>query len=105
MTQSAHLVQLFLPLRRVGDGMVTTDALRTVRSELVEAFGGVTAHLRAPADGVWKDDGGIERDDVVIVEVVVDAFDSGWWSDYKKTLEARFRQKEIHIRMMSISVL
>jgi hypothetical protein len=101
----AHLVQLFLPVGHGGDATATVDALSAVRGELVEKFGGVTAHLRAPADGLWLDDGSIERDDVVIVELVVVTFDRAWWTSYKTTLEARFCQKSIHVRVMSLSVL
>ena len=94
-----HVVEIFLPLRD-GEGTPFPRAsLDRVRHELTERFGGVTAHLRAPAAGAWKDDEGeVERDDVVIVEVVVDELDRGWWAGYRRELEARFRQDEVLVR-------
>ncbi|HEX2079765.1 MAG TPA: hypothetical protein VHG08_18765 [Longimicrobium sp.] len=94
-----HVVEVFLPLR---DGQGTPfprAALDRVRRELTERYGGVTAHLRAPAAGAWKDEeGDVERDDVVIVEVVVDELDRGWWAGYRRELEERFRQDEVLVR-------
>jgi hypothetical protein len=94
-----HLVQLLLPLRDNDGRPFPRASLDAVRHELTERFGGVTAHLRAPAAGAWKDDeGDVDRDDVVIVEVMADALDRAWWADYRRTLESRFRQDEIVIR-------
>lgn len=94
-----HVVEVFLPLRDGEGAPFPRASLDRVRHELTERFGGVTAHLRAPAAGAWKDDeGDVERDDVVIVEVVVDPLDRGWWAGYRRELEARFRQDEVLIR-------
>jgi hypothetical protein len=94
-----HLIEILLPLRDNEGNRFPRASLDRVRRELTERFGGVTAHLRAPAAGVWKDDhGDVERDDVVIVEVVADELDRAWWSGYRRELESRFRQDEILIR-------
>lgn len=94
-----HVIEILLPLRDNEGNAFPRAALDRVRRELTERFGGVTAHLRAPAAGAWKDDeGGVARDDVVIVEVMADALDRGWWAGYRRELEARFRQDEILIR-------
>ena len=94
-----HVVEIFLPLRDGEGKPFPRDALDRVRHELTERFGGVTAHLRAPAAGAWKDDeGDVARDDVVIVEVMDDDADRAWWADYRRALESRFRQDEIVIR-------
>ncbi len=94
-----HVVEIFLPLRDAQGAPFPRASLDRVRHELTERFGGVTAHLRAPAAGAWKDDeGDVERDDVVIVEVVVDELDRGWWAGYRRELEARFHQDEVLVR-------
>ena len=73
----------------------------TVRAELTARHGGVTAYLRSPASGVWKDEqGAVARDEVVMVEVVVDALDRAWWTGYRGELERRFRQEEILLRAL-----
>jgi hypothetical protein len=96
-----YLIQLLLP---------TSDERRTrfddrlfaqTRAELVERFGGVTAYLRSPAAGAWIAPGGaVERDEVVMVEVVSGELDAAWWRDYLQTLRVRFVQDEIHARAL-----
>ena len=94
-----HLVQILLPLRDNDGNPFPREMLEDVRHTLTERFGGVTAHLRAPAAGAWKDDeGDVAHDDVVIVEVMADELDRAWWSGYRRELESRFRQDEILIR-------
>ena len=94
-----HLVQLFLPLYD-NDGHVFPKAqLDAVRATLTDRFGGVTAYVRSPAVGAWEDEQGhVSRDDVVLLEVMVDTVDAGWWRDFREELEARFRQDEIMLR-------
>ncbi len=101
-----HLIQLFLPLRD-HDGEAFPKALYdTVRSELTDRFGGVTAFLRAPAVGAWEDDGGaVQRDEVVLFEVMAAHVDHGWWATYRETLERRFRQDEVLIRASAVERL
>ncbi|HEU0013133.1 MAG TPA: hypothetical protein VFQ45_05590 [Longimicrobium sp.] len=97
-----HLVEIFLPLRDNQGRAFARAELDRVRAELTEQFGGVTAHLRAPASGAWTDEeGSVERDDVVIVEVMVDALDRGWWARYRRNLEQRFRQDEMVVRAIA----
>lgn len=94
-----HLVQLLLPLYDNEKRPFPRARLDAVRAELAERFGGVTAHLRAPATGVWTDEEGeTAHDDVVIVEVMTDDLDRAWWAAYRRELEARFRQDELVIR-------
>jgi hypothetical protein len=96
-----HLVQFLLPLCDGDDRPFGRDAFERVRRELTERFGGVTMYLRSPAAGAWKEDGGrVERDEVVIVEVMDDSLDRAWWGGYRKELEGRFRQDEILVRAM-----
>ena len=94
-----YLVQILLP--RTGHADARDADFAQTRSELVERYDGVTAYLRSPAQGAWTAaDGRIERDEVVMIEVVVPTFDRGWWSGYAKKLAVRFRQETIHIRAL-----
>jgi hypothetical protein len=94
-----HVIEILLPLRDNEGTPFPRAALDRVRHELTDHFGGVTAHLRAPAAGAWKDgEGDVERDDVVIVEVMDEELDRAWWDGYRRELESRFRQNEILIR-------
>ena len=94
-----HLVQLFLPLRDNTGAPFPRALFDAVRAELAERFGGVTAFVRSPAVGLWEDgEGEVQRDDVVLLEVMADHIDHGWWASYRRTLQGRFRQDEVLVR-------
>ena len=96
-----HLVQLLIPLRDNEGHAFPQDYFVRVRAELTARHGGVTAYLRAPASGVWKDEQGeVAREEVVMVEVMVDQLDRAWWQAYRRELETRFRQQELVVRAL-----
>jgi hypothetical protein len=98
-----HLVQVLLPMQRQDGASVGAEEFARVRVELTERFGGVTAYTRSPATGLWKsEDDTIERDQVIMVEVVVDVFDREWWAGYREQLEQRFGQEEVHARALAM---
>lgn len=101
-----HLIQLFLPLRDNAGQAFPKARFDAVRSELAERFGGVTAFVRAPAVGLWEDDeGDVQRDDVVLLEVMAEHVDHGWWAAYRKDLEQRFAQDEVLVRATRVERL
>ena len=85
------LVELFVPMNVRGADI----------EELVEAlavrFGGATAHVRSPADGLWHDRS-LEKEPIGIIEVMTADFDRDWWRTLREDLEERFNQTEILIR-------
>lgn len=101
-----HLVQIFLPLRDNAGRPFPAALWRQVRDELLERFGGLTAHARAPATGLWQDeDKDTVRDDIVIHEVMTDTLDEAWWRDYRRELERRFAQEAIVVRVQDVRLL
>jgi hypothetical protein len=102
-----HLVQILLPLYDNEQNPQPPEQFRTVRRELTDRFGGLTVYTRAPAEGMWKPDNGekTKRDDIVIFEVIAQELDAAWWSEYRRDLEARFRQKHILIRAQETQLL
>lgn len=40
----------------------------------------------------------LQRDDVVLFEVMADHVDHGWWAAYRAQLEHRFQQDEVLVR-------
>jgi hypothetical protein len=100
-----HLVQLLLPLHDNDGRAFPTDYFTQVRAELTERFGGVTAFIRSPAVGVWKESAEVNRDEVVMVEVLSDELDKGWWSTYREQLQKKFRQDEVLIWASDITRL
>lgn len=102
-----HLVQLLLPLYD-NDGARQPQALFVaVRDELVARFGGLTAYTRAPASGLWQEDGDADtvRDELVIYEVMDEALDAAWWQSYRAQLERRFRQEKLLVRAHAVRML
>lgn len=101
-----HLIEILLPMSDNEGKPFAADLHEAVRDELVEHFGGVTAFTRSPAEGLWKEGGGEpDHDDIVILEVMADWLDRGWWSVYRTGLERRFRQDEIVIRAHEVELL
>ena len=100
-----HLVTILLPLER-NDGSPQPQALfGELRAELTERFGGATFFARSPAEGLWEQDGKVERDRIVLVEVVAETLDRDYWGGLRKRLEAGFEQDEIMIRASAVERL
>jgi hypothetical protein len=94
-----HVIEIFLPLKRNDGSDQPRRLFAQVRELLLERFGGLTAFSRAPAEGLWEDaDGDVDRDQIVIFEVVADELDRGWWTDFRGRLVQDFQQDEILIR-------
>ncbi len=103
MSSRAYLVQMLLPVYDNAGAAIDGDLYVRTRLELTEQFGGMTAHMRAPARGLLKiENGELARDEVVIFEVMVDELDRDWWDAYRQRLEGRFRQEAIVVRSTKI---
>src|SRR5688500_4781346 len=101
-----YIIQLLLPLYGNEHQPIAHGTLKDVRDELTERFGGVTAFMRSPAEGFWKDnDNRVDRDDIIVLEVMVEDVERSWWSRYKAELEERFQQQEIVIRSIPMERL
>src|SRR5438309_698010 len=48
-------IQVLLPLARPDGRPVTSAEFDSVKSELAERYGGITAYAQAPAEGLWRD--------------------------------------------------
>jgi hypothetical protein len=100
-----NLVQILLPLADNSGRTFDRAVYERVRRELTERFGGITSFTRAPAEGAWKEGGHINRDDVVVFEVMTRDLDRGWWEGYRAELERRFDQEAIVVRAIRIDML
>lgn len=93
-----HLIELFLPCDR-GDGSpVPESEIQQIVAELADRFGGATAFTRSPATGLWKAEGAVEVDKIIIVEVMVEDLDMPWWRAYREQLETELQQEQVLIR-------
>lgn len=105
-TPPAQLVQLFLPLQDALGKPFPQTYFTMVQQQLAAQFGGVTVYSRSPVSGLWENElNNIERDSMLIFEVMTDSIDSAFWSRYRYALMKKFRQKELLIRNLHIGIV
>lgn len=95
-----HLIQILIPVFDNEGHRFGQETFESVREQLMEHFGGLTAFVQSPALGLWKDtqNGTMARDDMILIEVMAESFDREWWTFYRRELERLFRQDEIVVR-------
>ena len=100
-----HLFQILLPRAdNTGQPFAREDFDR-VKEELAADFEGVTAYLQAPAEGLWREGGQTDNDDIVIFEVMAEEIDLQDWRRRRAVLERRFRQDKVIIRYMPMALV
>jgi hypothetical protein len=100
------LVQILLPLYDKDGERFSLHVLEEIERDLTSQFGGVTSFSRSPARGRWVDErGGVERDEVIVCEVMVPAVDREWWLRYKDVLARRLGQSELVVRSLPLEIL
>src|SRR5579884_3032862 len=101
-----HVIEIFLPVRRNYGSLQPRGVLGDIRAELVEKFGGLTAYSRAPADGFWQsEEGQVEQDAIVVIEVMTEETDRQWWRDFRARLEKLLEQQAVLIRSSAVERL
>jgi hypothetical protein len=101
-----YLIQLLLPLYDNDQRPFPRLNFDDVRRNLTEHFGGVTAYLRSPAVGLWKEnETNVSRDEVVMFEVMSKELDERWRSQYRRDLERTFQQEEVLVRAVTVRKL
>jgi len=100
-----QIVEIFLPLD-AGKGVpVEPDVIEGIVKGLADRFGGATAFTREPAAGLWKREMSLERDRIVVVEVLVENLDEDWWLRYRSQLEAALDQERVLIRVTACRLI
>jgi hypothetical protein len=93
-----HLIQILLPLNDGEGRRFPADVFERLAHELTEKFGGVTSFTRSPAEGRWKSGQSTERDDIAVIEVMVETVERDYWAEMRRRLENEFHQDEVIIR-------
>ena len=93
-----YLVQILVPVYDNSGRHFPKQRYDQVRTKLTQAFGGLTAFTRAPAEGLWDTGGSVKRDDIIVLEVMTDRLDRSWWREYRIELARLFEQDEMIIR-------
>ena len=101
-----YLIQLLLPLHDNSGRGFSRSHFTRVRKDLTDRFGGVTAFVRSPAIGLWKENSEeTNRDEVVMFEVLTEGLDKDWWVNYRKQLQDMFCQDEVLIWASHVTIL
>lgn len=101
-----QLVQVFVPVIWKDDPSRFTSEVASVVQELTERFGGATSFVRDGAEGLWKnEDGVVDHDAMVVVEVQVGEVSLPWWTSFRARLARRFGQDEILVRYHEVHAL
>ena len=100
-----YLVQILLPRADNAGLPFPKQDFDEVKEELARTFEGVTSYLRAPAEGLWKQGEEKSHDDIVIFEVMIGRVGSRRLAGPCRALERRFRQDQVVIRYMTMSLV
>jgi hypothetical protein len=100
-----QIIELFLPLDTGSGVAVEVEVIEGIVKGLADRFGGATAFTREPASGLWKRETTIERDRIIVVEVVVDQIDEEWWFSYRKRLEKVLEQERVMVRVTACRLI
>jgi hypothetical protein len=100
-----YLVQILLPCADNSGSLFPKEDFERLKLELASEFGGVTAQVQAPADGLWKVGPEESHDEIVIFEVMVEGLDIAGWKARRAELERRFRQERLIIRHMMVGII
>jgi hypothetical protein len=100
-----HLFQILLPRADNAGQPFAREDFDRVKEELAADFEGVTAYLQAPAEGLWREGGQTDNDDIVIFEVMAEEIDLQDWRRRRAELECRFRQDKVIIRYMPMALV
>jgi|SRR4051812_37962424 len=100
-----HLVEVFLPLTYRSGDLVPEAIFELIEAELTETFGGVTEYARGSARGLWENDHHLEKDSLVVLEVMTKKLDKDWWKEFRHRTQSLFRQEELLVRTTIIERL
>lgn len=95
---------IFLPKSRNDGEPITESRFQSVKSALVEAFGGFT-HFNQSSEGAWKVGSVTVKDDVTLVRVLDDGSSNFDMEAFKRRLEVLLDQHQILIVKRAVEVV
>lgn len=94
-----HIVNIYLPQINNAGIAFNEDIYLSIRTELIQKFGGLTQYDQVPAIGYWKEnaDKPISKDLVIHYEVICNTLSKKYWAESRLRLEKAFQQTQILI--------
>ncbi|HYN55123.1 MAG TPA: hypothetical protein VES38_10505 [Methylotenera sp.] len=94
-----HIVNIYLPQVNNEGIPFNEDIYLSIRTELIEKFGGLTQYDQVPTIGYWKENVNqpISKDLVIHYEVICNTLTKKYWADLRDRLESAFHQTQILI--------
>ncbi|WP_338695718.1 hypothetical protein V5279_05600 [Bradyrhizobium sp. 26S5] len=82
--------------------MVSKEWFDEFLKELTQKLGGATSLVRAPGEGLWRNCGMTERDNVAVTEVMAAKLAPEFWRSLRQRLETELSQEQIVIRAQEV---
>lgn len=105
MSAPAFLVELLLPMETGQGKPIEQCWFEALLKELTETFGGATSFVRTPGQGLWRNGGETERDNIAVIEVMTEKLAPDYWQALRLRLEKELSQDEIVVRAQKITRL
>ena len=102
MSGSSHLVEILLPKETGSGAPINQKWFDSLLKELTDKFGGATSFVRAPAQGLWRSGGEVEKDNIAVIEIMAESLDTAFWQCLRGRLERELSQQAIVIRVQEI---
>ena len=99
---------IYLPLKYNDGKRIEAQTIRSIKEELVNAFGAITvSSLSSPYQGTWKYGGVKFIDDIIKIEVVAtnDRVTKKFFKEFKERLRQSLQQIDILITTHGIQVI
>ena len=100
-----YLIQILLPIFNNSGRKFPAEYFQTIKNQLTARFKGLTAYNRKPAEGRWKKRRTVQREEIIVYEVMAARLEMKWWRQFKLTLEKQFHQDAVVIRVQKISIV
>ena len=94
-----YIVNIYLPQVNNAGIAFDDDIYLSIRTELIQKFGGLTQYDQVPAIGFWKESAEkpLTKDLVIHYEVICNKLTKKYWAEFRLRLEKVFQQTQILI--------
>ncbi|MDQ8051618.1 MAG: inorganic diphosphatase [Pedobacter sp.] len=104
-TAETKLIQLFLPMFDPEGKPFPKTRFDAVIQKLTGKFNGLSVYENMPVIGLWKDDSNLEKDKLIIFEVMSDVLETDFWEKYRADLQKQFKQESILVRCLHMNMI